>query len=72
MERKPSRTRAEALLRPKGGQPINLSKDRAANIESPDGETVIEVQCDTYKGRLRARVAMPEGWRIKHVKKEKE
>ena len=70
MERKPSRVRAEGVLRK--GLPINLSKDRAANIESPDGETVIEVQCDTYKGRLRARVAMPEGWRIKHVKKEKE
>ena len=64
MERKPSRTRAEALLRPKGGQPINLSKDRAAKLRIGGHEALL--WCDTYKGRLRLRVVMEEG-EVEHI-----
>lgn len=48
------------------GQPINLSQDRAAKITVGDRE--LFVWCDTYKGRLRLRVVMPDGGEIEHIK----
>ena len=67
MERKPSRVRAEGVLRK--GLPINLSKDRAAKLRIGGHEALL--WCDTYKGRLRLRVVMEEG-EVEHFKFTKE